>query len=337
MFWLFIFIISCFILFWSGSHLVKSLMGIARYLHLREFVVAFFVMAFAGSLPNLFIGINSALQGIPELSFGEIVGGNALDLTLAVALAVLIGGNALQVKSKMVQTSTFFTTVIAILPLILIWDGTLSRKDGWILLIAFFLYLLWLFSKEERFRKVYKGDKKKTEHKPVLSFVDFIIHRQPYNPFRRFRIFLKNFMGVLFFLALLLIASWGVVESAQAFAAFLGISLPLIGILIVGLGNALPETYFAIASARKHQTWMILGDLMGSVIVCATLVLGVVVLIHPIENIDISPFVIARVFLIIAAIFFFIAIRTDSKITKKEALFLLLIFIIFFIAEIIFR
>ena len=82
---------------------------------------------------------------------------------------------------------------------------------------------------------------------------------------------------------------------------------------------------------------MILGDLMGSVIVCATLVLGVVVLIHPIENIDISPFVIARVFLIIAAIFFFIAIRTDSKITKKEALFLLLIFIIFFIAEIIFR
>ena len=89
---------------------------------------------------------------------------------------------------------------------------------------------------EERFRKVYKGDKKKTEHKPVLSFVDFIIHRQPYNPFRRFRIFLKNFMRVLFFLALLLIASWGVVESAQAFAAFLGISLPLIGILMAVIG-----------------------------------------------------------------------------------------------------
>ena len=127
------------------------------------------------------------------------------------------------------------------------------------------------------------------------------------------------------------------VESAQAFAGFLGVALPVIGILIVGLGNALPETYFAIASARKHQTWLILGNLMGSVIVCSTLVLGIVVLIHPIENIDISPFAIARAFSVIAAIFFFLAVKTDRKITKKEALFLLFIYIAFFIAEIIFR
>lgn len=337
MFWLLIFTISCLVLFWSGSHLVRSLMGIARYLHLREFVVAFFIMAFAGSLPNLFVGLNAALRGIPELSFGEIVGGNVVDLTLAVALAVLIGGNALQVKSKMVQTSSFFTVAIVTLPLILIWDGNLTREDGWALLITFGIYACWLFSKEERFRKVYKGNKQKPEYKPRLSFIDFLIHRKVHSPFRRFRAFLKNLVGSLFFLTLLLIASWGVVESAQAFAGFLGISLSMVGILIVGLGNALPETYFAIASARKHQTWMILGDLMGSVIVCATLVLGVIVLIRPIENIDVSPFAIARIFLVIAAVFFLIAVRTDRKITKKEALFLLLIYISFIAAEIIFH
>lgn len=312
-------------------------MGIARYLGWREFVVAFFIMAFAGSLPNLFVGINSALQGIPELSFGEVVGGNVADLTLAVALAVLIGGNYLPVRSKMGQTSTVFTALIAILPLILIWDGSLTREDGWVLLLAFAIYIFWLFSKEERFRKIYRGNKKRPEYHPVISFIDFIRHRKEHRPLRRFGIFLKNLARTVLFLSLLLIASWGVVESAQAFADILGVGLPIIGILIVGLGNALPETYFAIASARKHQTWMILGDLMGSVIVCATLVLGIVVLIHPIENIDISPFAIARIFLVIAAIFFFIAVRTDRRITKKEALFLLLIYLAFLTAEIIFH
>ena len=340
MFWLFVFIVSCLLLFWSGSHLVLSLMGIARYLHLREFIVAFFIMAFAGSLPNLFIGIHSALQKIPELSFAEIVGGNVVDLTLAVALAVLITGDNLPVRSKMGQTSTFFTAAIAVLPLILIWDGSLTKQDGWVLLLAFGLYLFWLFSREERFRKVYKNHKKKTGppgKKPAFSFFDFLMRKKGKNPFLRFRNFLKNLIGSIFFLALLLAASWGVVESAQAFSALLGLSLPIIGILIVGLGNALPETYFALASARKHQTWMILGDLMGSVIVCSTLILGIVVLICPIENIDISPFAIARIFLILAAVFFFISVKTDRKITKKEAFFLLLIYIFFIAAEIIFH
>jgi cation:H+ antiporter len=136
-----IFIISCSVLFWSGSRLVKGLMKIARFLGLREFVVAFFVMAIAGSLPNLFVGINSALHGIPQLSFGDIVGGNMVDLTLAVALAILIGGRSLPARSKLVQTSTVFTVIIALLPLVLIFDGALSGGDGLILISAFFVWI----------------------------------------------------------------------------------------------------------------------------------------------------------------------------------------------------
>lgn len=336
MFWLIIFIISCFVLFWSGSRLVKNLMDIARYLGWREFVVAFFIMAFAASAPNFFIGLNAAFQGIPQLSFGEIVGGSMIDLTLSVGLAVLIGGSALQVKSKMVQTSSIFTTAIALLPLILIFDGDLKRIDGIILLLSFAIYAFWLFSKEERFRKVYRANKYKPD-KSSKSFIDFLKSKKEHTPFRGFKVFIRNLIEVVFFLGLLLLASWGIVKGAQSFANILGLTLPMVGILIVGLGSALPETYFAIISSRKHQTWMILGDLMGSVIVCSALVLGIVVLIQPIENLDISPFVIARAFLAIAALFFFIAIRTDRCITKKEALFLLFIYIAFFVAEIIFR
>ena len=252
MIWLFIFIISCFVLFWSGSRLIKALVRMARYLALREFVLAFFVMAFAGSLPNLFVGINSALHGIPQLSFGEIVGGNVIDLTLAVGLAILIGGTIIPTRSKMVQTSTIFTAVIAILPLVLILDGSLGREDGLILLLTFALYIFWLFSKEERFRKVYKGNK--NEHRHGLGFLGFLRNRKEPKSIRNFKVFLKDLGNVIISLVLLSVASWGVVQSAQVFSNTLNIGLPIVGILIVGLGNALPETYFAILSAKKRQT-----------------------------------------------------------------------------------
>ena len=331
MIWIAIFILSFLVLFWSGSRLVKYLMSMAKYMGWREFVVAFFVMAFAGSLPNLFVGINSALHGISELSFGEIVGGNVIDMTLAIALAILIGGRALPVRSKMVQTSTLFTAIIAVLPLILIIDSDLGRGDGLILLLAFAIYLFWLFSKEERFRRVYGS---KDKYKTFLGFIKF---KQRKKGVKDFTSFIKTFFKTILALGLLLLASFGIVQSVKVFSDTLSVGIPIIGILMVGLVNTLPETYFAIVSARKGRTWLILGNLMGSVIVCATLVLGIVVLINPIDNIDFSPFAIARIFLVISAVFFFIVVKTDQKITKKEGVVLLLIYIFFLLSEIFFK
>lgn len=332
MIWLFIFIASFLLLFWSGSRVVAGLMKMAKYLGWREFVVAFFVMAFAGALPNLFIGINSAIHKIPQLSFGEIVGGNVVDMTLAVALAILIGGRALPVRSKMVQTSTIFTAVIAVLPLILILDKSLGRIDGLILLLAFFAYLFWLFSKEERFKKIYNTNDEKPK-----SFLGFLTKKKEPKDLKQFKIFLKNLRKTLVAIIFLIVASWGIVSSVQIFSEKLSMALPIISILVVGLGNALPETYFAVVSARKGRTGLILGNLMGSVIVCATFVLGIVALIYPIEITDFSPFAIARIFLVISAVFFLIVVRTDQKISKKEGVLLLGIYILFVLSELFLR
>ena len=73
---------------------------------------------------------------------------------------------------------------------------------------------------------------------------------------------------------------------------------------------------------------------MGAVIICATFVLGIVALICPIEIPDFSPFAIARLFLIISAVFFFFFVRTGRTITKKEAIILLGIYVLFVISEI---
>lgn len=319
MIWLYlsVFIISCFALSWLGSMLMNSLIKIAKFLKWREFIVAFFVMAFAASIPNLFVDINAVLHNLPQLAFGDIVGGNMVNLSLLLALAVLLTRGNLLTDSRMVQTSALFTTAIALLPLLLISDGNLSRGDGLVLIFAFLFYTFWIFSKEDRFKKVY-GDKEK---KPIAGIFDF----------------LKSLLKIVFLLGMLLLASEGIVKSAQFFSISFNIPLSIIGILIVGLGNCFPEIYFTFISAKKNQNWMILGGIMGSVIVCATLVLGIVALISPFEIKDFSPFVTARIFTVIAAFFFLLVVRTGRKITKIEGLFLLFLYIVFLITEIFFR
>ncbi len=319
-----IFIISCFILAWSGSRLVSGLAKMARFLGWREFVVAFFVMAVAGSFPDLFVGINAAAHNIPQLSLGDIIGGNMIDLTLAVGLAVLIGGSNLPAKSRLIQNSAIFTASIAVLPLILALDGRLGRIDGFILILAFLIYMAWLFSKSERFKKEY-NPKSDEEEKEVLKEEKII---------GRIKSFFNELGMVIFSLILLLLGSEGIVLSAKAFANTFAVSLPLVGILIVGIGNSLPETYFAILSARKKETWMILGDLMGSVIIGATLVLGIVSLVSPINIASFSVFIIAAIFMVIAAIFFLIIVRTGQKVDRKESLVLVATYLIFFLFEI---
>jgi cation:H+ antiporter len=310
-----IFIISCALLFGSSKLVIKSLLRIAKFLGWKEFVVAFLAMSFAASLPNLFVGISSAIYKIPQLSFGDIVGGNVIDLTLAIALAVLFTKGGIVAESRTVQKTSIFTLIAAILPLVLIADGNFSRIDGILSIAFFFFYLYWLFSKRERFVDIYNSYKI-----PILKGL---------------KIFLQDLGGVILGIILLLVAAQGIVRSAQFFAGTFHLPVSLIGILIVGLGNALPETYLAINSAKRGDNWMILGDLMGSVIVPATLVIGIVALICPIKINNFSPFVIARFFLVVSALFFFFFVRTDRKITKKEAVFLLSLYFAFVIIEII--
>jgi cation:H+ antiporter len=312
-----LFIASCFILSWLSTGLIKVLIQIAKYLGWREFIIGFFVMAFATSLPNLFVDVSAALRGMPNLAFGDVVGGNLVDLTLIMGLAVLFGKkSSTTTKSKTVQTSAIFTGVIAILPLLLILDGYLGRIDGIILLLSFVVYVFWMFSKQERFVKVYSATKK--EKKDIYGAFWFLI----------------NISKLVLFLALLVATSFVIINSAQIFSEKLGASLSLIGILIIGLGNCFPEAYFSIISAKRGEGWLALGDLMGSVIVCATLVLGIVALLVPFRIDDFSPFFVARIFTIIAIVFYLLVIRTGKQITKKEGLLLLSIYVIFLLTEV---
>jgi cation:H+ antiporter len=305
-----IFILSCIFLYFSGELIVKGLLRLARFFGVTEFVVAFFVMAIAASLPNLFVGITSALKGIPELSFGDIMGNNIIALTLAVGLAVFFSPKKeIPAENKTVKYTSFFTIIAAILPIILITDGNLTRADGLILICFFIYYIYWLFSKKERYSKIYEKHQLEIIKETKYIFIDVT----------------KISSGIL----ILIIAAQGIVISSSSIATLVGVPLVFIGILILGFGSALPEVYFAISSAQKGEVGLILGNLMGAVIIPATLILGIISLIQPINNIDLEFSIINRAFLIIAAIAFLIFSKTDQKISIRESYILITIYLAF--------
>ncbi|MEK7510036.1 MAG: hypothetical protein AAB567_00550 [Patescibacteria group bacterium] len=319
-FYFILFVLSGLLLFWSANLLVRGITELARYLQWREFVIAFFVMAVASSFPNLFVGILSVAHGIPELSLGDIMGNSLVDLTLVVALAVFFGKNLIT-EGKLIQISSVFTLGVAILPLLLILDGQLNRGDGLVLLVIFLLYSRWLFSKRKEHPEIFNHAQRAFAQTPLKGFL----------------VFLRSLLGILTGIVILLFAAEGVVQSAFFFARTFHFPLPIIGLLIVGLGSALPEIYLTIISARKNKDRVILGELMGAVIVMTTLILGIVALLHPIEIENFSPFALARAFLVISALVFFLAVKTDHKISKGEAFFLLLLYITFVGAELLLR
>lgn len=311
-FYIITFVVSCLVLVRAGTWVVGSLSRIAQFLGWREFTVAFILMAFASSVPELFVGITSALHFSPELSFGNVVGSNIVNLTLAVAIGVLIAGS-LKAEAAVIRRSSAYTAIIGMLPVILILDRSLSRVDGLILLLALVFYFHRFALHEERFTKVFK------------------------NKFNRdwtgFKLFLKDVGKFFGGLALLLLAAEGIVLSASFFATAAGISLVIIGALIVALGTNLPEIVFGIKAVTMGHKEMVLGNLMGSVVVNSTLVLGLTALICPLEIPNFSPYLAGILFTVATVTFFGVFSRTGREITKKEGLVLLGIYAAFVLVE----
>ena len=312
---IFIFIIFIFLLIGASEWFIKSLIKIAEVLRWKEFVVAFFIMAFAVSISNFFVGIFAALNNISEFSFGDVIGGNFINLTLMIGIAALISRQGLTTQSRVVQKTLIFSVIITALPLFLLFDGTLSRIDGMVLLLSFSFYTWWLFTKEERFRKIYHKDLRKPKLKDF--FYNSII------------------FVVAFFL--LILSAWGIVKLVEDIALALNLPLVLIGGLIIGFCNALPELVFSVQAAKKGEDWLVVGAIMGSIAVASSFVLGTVALINPIKviDIDISFFIIFATFLLIALMTFLFIVQSGKKVTRKEGLLLIGFYVIFILTFLI--
>ena len=101
------FIIFMLLLTISGIYLVKSLSKIAGFLGISEFSAAFIIMAFASSIPELFVGITSALNKTPSLSLGNVIGANIINLTLVAGIIILVS-KEIKIKSERIGKNIYF-------------------------------------------------------------------------------------------------------------------------------------------------------------------------------------------------------------------------------------
>ncbi len=306
-----LFFISVLVLVKSGSVAVKCLVAISRYLRISEYVLAFILMALATSLPEFFVGINSALAKTPILSLGNIIGSNIVNLSLILGVVVIFA-KGIKIESKIAKRDAWIVFFISILPLLLLVDKNLSQADGGILLIVFIWYLRHILKAKEAFRK-------RMDH--IVRTIE------------RFRQFVKDLLIFVVAIAILLISSWGVVKTATLIAEGLELPLVLIGLILVAVGTSLPELVFGIKAVITKHEGMNLGNLIGSTVMNSTLILGITALIYPIRIENFNIILIGGLFMIFIVLIVNFFIATKEKISWKEGVVLIGLYVAFLVLE----
>lgn len=297
-------ILGCIVLIKSAEYAVKAASHLARFMRLTEFVTSFILVAFVSSLPEGFISIISALQKQPSIGLGTLLGGNIADLTLILGL-VTLAGHPIRIHSSIVKKDLYFIALI-MLPIILGLNGTLSRLDGIILLASGIIFMIVLLKERTHFHK----------------------------PFENKDHWLKNLAIFTISVALMLLSAHFIVKSTTGIATMLGISQLIIALVLIALGTTLPEFVFSLQSIRKGHSELAIGDLLGTVVVDACIIMGIMAIITPI-TINLYALSIVGVFTLFAAVFAVLFMRTDSMLTKNEALALILFYIAFVAVQIL--
>jgi len=300
-----LFVLSCLVLVVSGSFLVKSLIKIASYLRVSGFVIGFVLMAFATSIPELFVGVSAGLAKNTALLLGTVIGSNIANLSLVIGIGIVLG-RGIKIKKKGIRKDVFNMFLILLLPLVLLIDGVLSRFDGGLLIIVFMFYIWKILKEQKKFKKVFKVKVERWE--VIFNVVLFIVG-----------------------LVLLFVSSSFVVKYGGLLSIDLMLSPLLIGLFLVALGTSLPELVFGTVAILKGREDMSLGNIIGSNIVNSTLVLGVTALIFPI-SIVLSSFLMSAVFMLIIG-FLFLTFVSNDELGLFEGISLIMFYVLFIIVQ----
>lgn len=305
-----IFLISFFAMFYAGGMIPRAIGGIALILRLPQFVTAFFLVSFATSIPELFVGLSSVIQDVTVLSLGNIMGSNLLNITLKVGLVVLIAG-AVSSEGKVSSQNFWLVAALSILPVLLGMDGLLSRIDGIILLSAFGLYIAKIFRDGEYFHKDANG-----AHEPRGI-------RSPAHVIKYFSLFLT---GAAILLAGSFLLVW---SSKEIVGAYFNFNYFLFGTLFLAVGTQLPDFFFGVRASQNGQGAAMLGNTFGAMAYNAAGIVGLVSLLRPISVGEPQNLFEMALLMLVAFSFVHFFIYTKRKITRVRAVMLVLVYLIF--------
>jgi len=302
------FAISALFLVASGIFLVKSLEKIAKFLHVSEFIAAFLIMAVATSIPELFVGISSAISGNPELSLGNILGANIIDITLLIGIFVVLA-RGIKISSKKIEPGTYFMFFSVLILIVLYFIGnSLSRIDGIILLSLYLINIYRVIKKSEKYSAKFNGTKHTIKEKISYSLL-FIIS-----------------------LIALFLSSKFIVKYSQLIAVDLHIPLVIVGLFLISFATTLPELIFGVSAVLMKHKDMSIGDQVGTVFFNTAGILGIVSIICPI-SIPLNSFLIPAIFLLVSIGIFIWLAKTKEKLSIIEGISLILIYLLFVIIQ----
>jgi len=280
---------------------VDGASGIAEKFGIPQLVIGLTIVAMGTSAPEAAVSITAAIKGSADITIGNIVGSNILNVLIILGITSVITTVAVQ-KSTVKVELPFMIGVSAVLLACGLTGNVISRFEGVILWVLFLIYLAYLFY-------VAKNGKEEQQKQRQESIIKLI---------------LTGVIGML----LIIVGSDVTVDAATALATIFGMSERFIGLTIVALGTSLPELVTSVIAAKKGKADIAIGNIVGSNIFNILFVVGVTALIVPVPFV--AEFFIDGIVTIASAVLLWVCIFRKQQLERRDGILMLIGYGIYF-------
>ena len=284
----------------GGNYLVKGGVAVAKRFKVPTLIIGMTIVAFGTSSPEFIVSLQSALQGHPEISIGNVVGSNIANIGLILGITALILPMA--VNRTSVKIDVPFLIFCSLLFFTLAQDNLITRGEGLIFVILLILFTLL---------SIYKGKKENPTETPAEEPVKEDAPKEKE----------LNMIGAIIMIiascAALTFGANLLIDSAVSIAKDFGVSERVISVTLVAFGTSVPELATSIMAAIRKENDIAIGNVVGSNIFNILFVIGGSALITPIENFDFTAFSFDFYWMIIFTAILALTVIPFERIVKK--------------------
>ena len=249
-------LLGFFLLAKGADFFVDGASSVAKRFKIPQIVIGLTIVAMGTSMPEAAVSIKAAISGNADISIGNVVGSNILNILLILGVSSVIF--PLVIKKFTQRIDIPIVMGASLILLVLGFFGKIFFWGGIIMLLCFGGYLAYLFVTS---KKNADGEEAKIKSLPVWKSIIFVI------------------IGII----MIILGSEFAVETATNLAKMAGWSDAFIGLTVVALGTSLPELFTSVTAAIKKNSDIAIGNVVGSNIFNILFILGVTSLILPIN------------------------------------------------------
>lgn len=259
------------LLVWSADRFVEGSAATAGHFGMPPLLIGMVIVGFGTSAPEMVVSAIAASQGNPGIALGNAYGSNITNIALILGLTALI--KPITVQSQVLRKELPILLLVTALAVWQLWDGSITRTDGIVLLAVFAVLMTWTVRVGMRRKPDTLGEEVAQE----LTGADI--------PLRRGILWLV--VGLVLLVVSSRILVWGAVVVAQAFE----VSDLVIGLTVVAIGTSLPELAASLVAVRRGEHDIALGNILGSNLFNTLAVVGIAGTITPVT---VGPEVLTR-------------------------------------------